>query len=430
MTKHVPAAHFALATPPHALLGVVRADAGDPASILASLHTAFEGFKAESDARIKALESGKSIDPLATDKIERMNTDISALTKALDDVNAAIAAGRLGGGAGDGLSAEQRAHTQAFDKFFRKGVDAGLSDLEVNAKLTTQSDPDGGYLVPTEIEKQIDRVLGTVSVMRQLATVMPIGVAEYKKIVNTGGTVAGWAGEEDARPETATPKLKQLLFSAMELYANPFTTQTMLDDGIVDIAAWLSDEVNVAFAEQEGAAFVAGDGQKKPRGLFAYDNVDNTSYAWGSVGFVKSGHATAFASTAPADALIALYHALKQGYRNGASWLMSDATLLGVRQMKDGQGNYLWAAPSDKEGPATILGKPVNTDDNAPVIGAGAFPIAFADFKRAYLIVDRMGVRILRDPYSNKPYVSFYTTKRVGGGIANFEAVKLLKISA
>jgi HK97 family phage major capsid protein len=214
------------------------------------------------------------------------------------------------------------------------------------------------------------------------------------------------------------------------MYANPMTTQGMLDDGIVDIAAWLADEVNITFAEQEGAATMTGNGVKRPRGLFAYDTVANASYAWGSVGFVVSGGASGFASSAPADALIELYHALKQGYRNNGVFLTSDATLAAMRKFKDGQGNYLWAPPTVADAPSTILGKPVRTDDNCPAVAANAFPVAFGDFKRAYLMVDRQGIRVLRDPYTNKPYVGFYTTKRVGGGIANFEAVKLLKIAA
>lgn len=427
MTKHIPAGVFARAKPA-ALIGHVRADAS-PAELLASLNTAFESFKAENDARIKALETGKSVDVLATEKLDRVNADITALNKALDDINAAVAAGKLGGGAGDPLSADQREHAKAFEKFFRKGVDANLSDLEVKAKLTSQSDPDGGYLVPTQIENTIDRVLGTVSIMRELATVMPVTTAEYKKIVNVGGAGAGWVGEEETRPETNTPLLKQLLFTVMEMYANPMTTQGMLDDGIVDIAAWLADEVNITFAEQEGAATMTGNGVKRPRGLFSYDAVANASYEWGKVGFIVSGHASAFASSAPGDALVDLYHALKQGYRNNGTFLMSDATLAKVRKMKDGQGNYLWAPPTVAEAPSTILGKQVRTDDNCPAVEANAFPIAFGDFKRAYLMVDRQGIRVLRDPYTNKPYVGFYTTKRVGGGIANFEAVKLLKIS-
>jgi len=196
----------------------------------------------------------------------------------------------------------------------------------------------------------------------------------------------------------------------------------------VDIAQWLADEVSITFAEQEGAAFISGNGIKKPKGVLAYPTVANASYAWGKLGFVVTGGAAAFASSNPADAIINLHYALKAGYRNNASWLISDAVMGTVRQMKDGQNNYLWAPPT-VDAPATILGKPVVTDDNMPALAANAFPIAFGDFQRGYLISDRMGVQVLRDPYTNKPYVQFYTTKRVGGGVVNFEAIKLLKCS-
>src|SRR5690606_14408734 len=202
----------------------------------------------------------------------------------------------------------------------------------------------------------------------------------------------------------------------------------------LDVAAWLADEVSVEFAEQEGAAFAAGNGVKRPRGIFAYNKVANADYAWGKMGFIASGKADGFlaptASVSPADALIDLYYALKAGYRNGAAWLMSDVTMGTVRKFKDAQGAFIWNPPTAAGEVATILGKPVHTDDNIDAVGAGKFPIAFGNFQRGYLVVDRFGVRVLRDPFTSKGYVLFYTTKRVGGGVVNFEAIKLLKIAA
>jgi HK97 family phage major capsid protein len=408
-------------------VALARADVGDANKILNELKTTFEQFKAAHEEELKGIRKNFA-DVVTTEKMAKINSDISDLTKALDAVNVAIAAAKIGGGAG-APDPDRQAHAQAFEKWFRKGVDNGLSDLEVKAKLTTQSDPDGGYLVPEETSATIDRVLGLVSVMRQIATVMPVGTDTYKKLVSMGGAGAGWVGEEEVRPETGTPSLRELIFTVMEMYANPATTQKMLDDGIVDIAAWLADEVQITFAEMEGAAFVAGNGVKRPRGLLTYPTVANASYAWGSLGFVTTGAAADFASTAPGDAFIDALYALKQGYRQNASWLMSDAVMSKVRKFKDGQGNYLWAPPSNSESVATILGKSVYTDDNMPGVGANAFPVAVGDFRRGYLILDRLGIRVLRDPYTNKPNVHFYTTKRVGGGVSNFEAIKLLKCS-
>ena len=404
----------------------VRADAGNAAQILAELQQTFKAFRDERDKELKDINA-KFADVVQTEKVDRINAEVSQLTKALDDVNQALAALKVGGGAGEAADPVKREHSDAFMAYFRKGEQNRLRDLEVKAKLTTQSDPDGGYLVPEEVSSTIDRVLGTVSVMRQLATVMPIGTQTYKKLVNMGGASSGWVGEEEGRPETSTPTLRELAFEVMELYAMPATTRTMLDDGIVDIAAWLADEVNIAFAEQEGAAYISGSGVKRPRGLLSYDTVANSSYAWGKLGFTVTGGAAGFAASNPADALIDLYYALKQGYRGSASWLMSDPVMAAVRKMKDGDGNYLWAPPTAAAEVPTILQKPVYTDDNMPALGANALPIAFGDFRRGYLIVDRQGVRVLRDEYSAKPYVLFYTTKRVGGGVANFEAIKLLK---
>ena len=201
----------------------------------------------------------------------------------------------------------------------------------------------------------------------------------------------------------------------------------MLDDARLDVAAWLGDETSLDFNEQEGDAFIRGNGVEKPKGIAAYTMVANASYAWGKVGYVVSGHATQLNN---ADKLIDLQHALKSIYRNGAVWLMADSTVNAIRKLKDGEGNYLWRPGLAENTPDTLLGKPVEIDDNVDAIGKDKYAVFFGNFKRAYLIVDRYGVRVLRDPYSNKPYIHFYTTKRVGGGIVMYEAIKALKISA
>jgi HK97 family phage major capsid protein len=408
-----------------------RADA-NPVEIVNQLTRTFEAFKVANDKEIADLKAGRA-DVVQTEQVDRINAAISAMQKDLDAANGKIAAGVVGG-AGKSEDPDKREHAQAFDRFFRKGVDNGLTDLQVKAKLTTQDDPNGGYLVPEEMEASVDRVLGTDSVFRSLARVIQVGTSSYKKLVNQGGTSAGWVGEEQARTETNTSTLREIAINTKELYANPAITQTSLDDSRLDIAAWLADEVSIEFAEQEGEAFITGDGVLKPRGILGHTPAANASYAWGNPGYIASGAASDFATVStsvnPADALIDLYYGLKAGYRNNASWLMSDATMGRVRKFKDADGAYIWAAPSAAAEVATILGKPVYNDDNMPAVAANAFPIAFGDFRRAYLIVDRTGIRVLRDPYTSKPNVHFYTTKRVGGGIVNFEALKLLKIAS
>lgn len=427
--KHFPKAAFAastaLATMPRAVHAAPRADATDPNKMLTELKVAFEEFKKTNDEKLKA-----KADVVIDEKVERINSALADYQKAIDDLNAKLAAARLGGG-GKVVDPAQTAHSKAFDGFFRNGADAGLRDLEVKAGLRTSSDPDGGYLVPEEMATTIDRIAGTVSVMRQLATVMPISTGTYKKLVGVGGAGAGWVGEAQPRPETSTPTLVEIAFNVMEIYANPAATQTLLDDARVDIAAWLGEEVSITFAEQEGAAFITGDGVLKPRGILAYDTVANASYAWGKLGYTASGVAAALtdASNNGTDKLIDLYYSLKAPYRNGAAFLMSDQVMGTVRKFKDADGNYIWAPPTSAAEMSTVLGKPVYNDDNMQAVGANAFPIAFGNFKRGYLIVDRFGIRVLRDPYTNKPWVHFYTTKRVGGGVSNFEAIKLLKVA-
>jgi len=416
--------------------GIASVRADTPADInatLAELNHTFAAFRERNDQRIAELERGRE-DVVTAEHVDRINASLSQLATVVEEQRETINALRIGGGSGDAPSAAVREHSNAFNAWFRHGSEpgAGMRDLEVRASLTSQSDPDGGYLVPEEMEQSIDRVLGTVSAVRSLARVVSISANEYAKIVNQGGSTSGWVGEEDSRSETNTPTLSKIVINSGEIYANPATTQRLLDDAAFDVASWLAEEVSIEFAEEEGAAFISGNGINKPRGFLTETTVANASYAWGKLGFVVTGHASAFiaptSSASPADCLFDLYYGLKQGYRNGAAFLTSDAVLGTIRKFKDGQGNYLWAPPT-ADMPATLIGKPIATDDNMEALGAGKFPVAFGNWQRGYLIADRLGVRVLRDPYTNKPNVHFYTTKRVGGAVVNFEAIKLLKCS-
>lgn len=415
---------------PHRVRGLVavRADASDATKIFNELKTAVEAMKAEHEKELSDIKKGMA-DVVQTEKVDRINADITKLQKALDETNALIAAARIGG-EGQAADPDKKAHATAFDRFFRKGVEADLRDLEVKAALRSNSDPDGGYVVPEQMEAGINELLRTTSTVRSLAQVLPVSAALYKKLINRQGAGSGWVGETETRPETNTPTLSALEFPTFELYANPATTQTLLDDAAVNIEEWLASEVQGEFADQEGAAFVSGNGINKPRGFLAYDNVANASYAWGKIGYIASGAAADFATSNPADKFIDLVHGLRSGYRQNARWLMNDLTIAKVRKFKDGMGQYLWQPGITAGAPSTLLGYPVGTDDNMPDVGADAYPIAFADFARGYLIIDRIGIRVLRDPFTNKPYVHFYTTKRVGGGVQNFEAIKLMKIAA
>jgi HK97 family phage major capsid protein len=325
---------------------------------------------------------------------------------------------------------EAREHKAAFDSYVRNGESAGLRALEVKAMSVVGSGPgpaDGGYLVPPEVETEIGRRLTVISPIRSIAAVQQISGNVYKKPFMTAGPAVGWVGETASRPQTDSPTLAELSFPAMELYAMPAATPVLLEDAAVNVDEWLAGEVEQVFAAQEGTAFVSGDGTNKPKGFLAYDKIAEGSWAWTKIGYVATGTAGAFDDEAPIDALIDLVYTLKAGYRQNAVFVMNRKTQAAVRKLKDPDGNYLWAPPLQVGGRASLLTYSVVEAEDMPNIGTDSYSIAFGDFRRGYLVVDRAGVRVLRDPFSAKPYVLFYTTKRVGGGVQDFDAIKLLK---
>jgi HK97 family phage major capsid protein len=249
----------------------------------------------------------------------------------------------------------------------------------------------------------------------------------YKKPFATAGAATGWVAETAARTETTAPTLVELQFPAMELYAMPAATATLLDDSAVNIDEWLAGEVEQAFASQESTAFVTGDGTNKPKGFLAYTTVAEASWAWTKIGYVVTGLSGAFPASNPSDVLVDLVYTLKAGYRQNAHWVMNRSTQAAIRKLKDAEGNYIWQPAAIAGGQATLMNFPIAESEDMPAIGANALAIAFGDFRQGYLIADRVGVRVLRDPYTSKPYIFFYTTKRVGGGVMDFDAIKLLK---
>ena len=408
-------------------LRAVRAEAPEAKKLLEELNRTVAQFKEANEERVNALSQKDTLIEGKVDKISAAISDMEAQLQVFAQKQAALA---LNDG-DDRPSQEVVAYRKQFESYFRKGDETG-----VKASAQRNSNPEGGFFVPDTMETTVNRVLGTVSALRGIAQTVTISTAGYKKIVNLGGASSGWVSETQARPETTTPTLSELAFPVMELYANPYATQNLLDDASVNIAAWLADEVSITFAEEEGSKFISGNGVAQPKGLLStgYDKIANASYAWGKLGYIATGDASSFIATtttaSPADCLIDLIYSLKQGYRVGSKFLMNRKTASVIRKFKDAQGLYLWADPMGSVIYPTLMGFEVVIDDNMPDIGANTYPIAFGDFNRGYLIVDRQGIAVLRDPYSNKPYVSFYTTKRVGGGIQNFEAIKLLKIAA
>ncbi|HEX3673689.1 MAG TPA: phage major capsid protein [Rhizomicrobium sp.] len=389
---------------------------------------AFESFKDANDERLAQLEK-YSGDVVTDEKVDRINRALDEQKKVIDELSLAAARPAFGESKSLGPDRATRERKAAFDRYMRKGDTAGFNALEVKA-LSEGSNPDGGYVVPLEIAATIDRILTRASPIRALATVQQIGSSVYRKPITTVEAASGWVGETGSVSQTNTPTISAIDFPTMELYAMPAATQPLLDDAQVDIEQWLAGEVQIVFAEQEGAAFVNGDGSNKPTGFLHYTTVADASWAWGGIGYIASGADGAFAADDPADALINLAYAPKQGYRANGTWVMNRKTESVVRKFKDTTDNYIWQPGTAAGQPSSLLGYPIAEAEDMPDIASGSYSIAFGDFARGYLVVDRVGIRTLRDPYSAKPYVLFYTTKRVGGGVQNFEAIKLMKFSA
>jgi HK97 family phage major capsid protein len=388
----------------------------------------FEEFKAANDERLEVIER-RSADVLLEQKVDRINAALDGQARRLDQLALKSARPALGSSREAPRSQDALEHKAAFDAYVRTGESAGLRQLEIKA-MSAGSNADGGYTVPVEIEREIGRRLTAISPIRAIAGQREISGNVYKKPFMTTGPAVGWVGETDARPQTNSPVLDSLSFPAMELYAMPAATPTLLEDSAVNIDEWLAAEVEQVFAEQEGTAFVTGDGTNKPRGFLNYTNVANASWSWGNIGYIASGAAGAFPASNPSDVLIDLVYAVKAGYRQNGVFVMNRKTQAAVRKFKDSGGNYLWQPPAQAGGRASLMTFPVIEAEDMPDVAANSYSVAFGDFGRGYLVVDRAGVRVLRDPFTAKPYVLFYTTKRVGGGVQDFDAIKLLKFAA
>lgn len=290
---------------------------------------------------------------------------------------------------------------------------------------------DGGFAVPTEIDAMIARQLREISPIRQLAQVVNVGSAGYRKLVTTGGTSSGWVGETSPRPETDTPEFAEIAPPTGELYANPAASQSMLDDAAFDLESWLASEISMEFARAEGSAFVNGTGINQPLGFLSspVSMAGDSVRPFGTLQYIGSGDEDGF-DTNPEDRLIDLVHTLKAGYRQGAVWVMNSTTLSEMRKLKTAEGAFLWQAGLVEGQPDRLLGYPVVEAEDMPDVGAGMFPIAFGNFKAGYLIAERSATTVLRDPFTNKPFVHFYATKRVGGQVLDSAAIKLLRIEA
>ncbi len=394
----------------------------DMADAFGEFMNAFEAFKDTNDRRLAEIETRMGADVLTVEKVDRISAALDEQKRALDAI--AVKAAR------PALSPAERTEVpegrRAFHAYVRHGDERALRTLSHKA-MSAGTPGDGGYLVPAETEAEIGRRLSALSPIRAIAMVRQVSGSVLKKPFAVSGPATGWVGETEARPQTGTSTLAELTFPTMELYAMPAATATLLDDAAVDIDAWISAEVEAAFAEQESAAFVNGDGINKPKGFLAGPTVDDDAWSWGNLGYKVTGVAGGLPASDPADVLIDLTHSLTAGYRQNANFVMNRKTQAAFRKLKDADGNYLWVPPAVAGAKAFLSGFPVVEVEDMPDMAANSLAVAFGDFQRGYLVVDRAGVNVLRDPYSAKPYVLFYVTKRVGGGVQDFSAIKLLK---
>ena len=411
---------------PRAIYGSVRADVSDPRMILAQLQQSFADFKAENENKLKA-----KADVLVDEKVERINASVSALQAMVDEANVKLAAMAAGAGtnpANGGQSQDERKYASAFTDYVRRGKSVEEVEAQqrvgIRAAMSVGSSPDGGYLAPIEWDRTITDKLKIISPMRDICSIQQISTQGFIKVFNDRAVGSGWVGEVAARPQTTNPQFSTVTYTPGEIYANPAASQQLLDDALINIESWLAAEVEAEFSRQEGLAFVNGDGTNKPKGILQYGA--GSTHPFGIVPSVPTGDA---AKLTP-DGLINLVYSLPSEYTANARFIMNRSTFGVLRSFKDSTGQYLWQPSLSLGAPASILGFAVTEVAAMPNVAAGAIPIVFGDFERGYLIIDRAGVRLLRDPFTNKPYVTFYTTKRVGGGVLNPTTLRYQVVSA
>jgi len=359
--------------------------------------------------------------------LEREDEDVAALKEEVAALKMRVDAQAVAG-ARPALSGAKQDSSPFVERYLRKGLEAGV---ELKA-LSGVSDAAGGFAVPEELDQAIDKTLTAISPIRAIANVVKVGSAGYRKLVTTGGTPSGWVAETAGRPETDTPDFMEIAPPFGELYANPAASQAMLDDAAFDVEAWLAQEIATEFARAEGAAFVLGNGTSRPKGFLAAPNSDEADgvRAFGTLQFIKTGVSGGFPATSPQDKLIDLVQALRPPYRQGAVFVMNSATAARIRKFKTDDGAFLWQPGLVAGQPDSLLGYPVVEAEDVPDVAANSLSIAFGNFKAGYLIAERSETQVLRDPFTNKPFVHFYATKRVGGQVMNSEAIKLLKFAA
>lgn len=398
---------------PRALRGPVRAETQD--QLLAQINGAVGDLSTKLKARLSGCE----------ETIQNVLDGMNAMQRSIDG-------GMIGAPGASAILPAEPEYTRAFDGYFRKGDGSSEAELSaanaigdraaIRAAMSVGSDSDGGYLAPVELDRKINQAQMATSPMRRLAKVVSTSVGAYSTLWNDNQWGSGWVGETAARPLTTNAHLSPLTFSSGEIYAQPTATQRLLDDAYLDVAAWLVESLRTEFSRQESIAFWSGDGVNKPTGLLQYIT------GGAADGAHPGGNITVVDEAIGVDALIDFSYGLAAPYRQTSRWAMNSQTAAQLTKLKDADGNLVWRESTIVGQPATLFGRPVELDESLPGPDAGSIAIAFGSFVDAYLINDRIGVRVLRDPYTNKPFVNFYATKRVGGGLLDPNAVRLLRI--
>lgn len=387
---------------------------------------AFEEFKSANDAK----------GAVTSDKVAKMHAAFEDITKGQSEIKKLVEsieakASRPNFGQESDTDADKKAHGDAFGKYIRKGAAFDMALEQKALGISTNSGADGGYAVPKVIDASIESLAVNISPIRGLAEVVQISTSDYHKLVNLRGSGSGWVGETAARPATGTPTLADIKPTMGELYANPQATQQMLDDVFFNAEQWLAGEIATEFSRAEGAAFISGSGTNMPTGFLSptYAATDDATRAFGQLQYVPTGVAGGWAASNPTDILFTLISKMKAAYRDGCSFVTNKALLFELAAFKDSSGRYIFNPVSAPGVPMTLLNYPVVEAEDMPTKAASSLSLAFGNFKRGYLIVDRIGTRVVRDPFSNKPYIGFYTTKRLGGTVVNSEAIKAVKFA-
>jgi HK97 family phage major capsid protein len=395
----------------------------------------FTEFRSANDERIKTLESKGRVDPLLEGKVDKLNERIDELNTKMADLHTRANRVPLYGPDGqvvNQLTEHEERHMKAVALYLRKGAGTDeLADLEKRAQQANL-DEDAGYLLAKPTVGRIVAKVYETTLMRQICHIETISSDKLQGPIDNDEAESGWVGETQTRSETGTPSVGMWEIPVHEIYAEPKQSQRFLDDAAVDVEGWLTGKVSARFSRQENSAFCVGNGVNKPRGLTKYDTAAtaDSSRAWGTVEHIASGASGDFGATDPSDKLIDIIYALKPEYRSNAKWLMPRAVQAKIRKFKDGNDQYLWQPGLVAGQPASLMGYSIVEAEDMPALAANSLSLAFGNFQEAYTIVDRIGIRTIRDNVTLKGWVKFYTTKRVGGGVVNFEAYKLMKFAA